>query len=126
MKNIYLETLASIICSSDKISDKGVPITLSVKGVLISGELISKGTFFDDEGNSGLRSLRSRLLEVAEDHDLNDNNGVDPDHDFEPTLYLKNAKYFVGGGQIPTEGSALIAVDLNSVDAFNMGQFKQE
>ncbi|MCW8041016.1 hypothetical protein [Acinetobacter entericus] len=126
MKNIYLETLASVVCSSEIKADKGVPITLCVKGMLITGDLISKAAFIDDEGNIGLKALRDRMIQVAEEHNLNETEEVTPDYEFEPTLYLKNAKYFSGGNQIPTNGGALITVDLNSVDAFSMGRFEQQ
>jgi len=126
MKNIYLETLASVVCSSNNKTEKGIGITLVVNGMLISGDLVSKGTFFDEEGNDGLKALRDKLVQTAKEHNLNDVDGVEPDYEFEPTLYLKNAKYFSGGNQIPTTGSALITVDLNSVDAFSMGKFEQQ
>lgn len=126
MKNIYLETLASVVCSSNSKVDKGIGITLVVKGMLISGDLVSKGTFFDEDGNEGLKTLRDKFVQTAKDHNLNEVEGVDPDYEFEPTLYLKDAKYFSGGNQIPTTGGALITVDLNSVDAFSMGKFEQQ
>lgn len=126
MKNIYLETLASVVCSSNNKTEKGIGITLVVNGMLISGDLVSKGTFFDEEGNDGLKALRDKLVQTAKEHNLNDVDGVEPDYEFEPTLYLKNAKYFSGGNQIPTTGSTLITVDLNSVDAFSMGKFEQK
>lgn len=126
MKNIYLETLASVVCSSNNKTEKGIGITLVVNGMLISGDLVSKGTFFDEEGNDGLKALRDKLVQTAKEHNLNDVDGVEPDYEFEPTLYLKNAKYFSGGNQIPTTSDALITVDLNSVDAFSMGKFEQK
>lgn len=126
MKNIYLETLVAVVCGSESKTDKGIGITLSVNGMLISGELVSKGTFFDHEGNSTLKALRDKLIHTAEEHNLNETDGVTPDHEFELTLYLKNAKYFSGGNQIPSSGGALITVDLNSVDAFSMGRFEQQ
>jgi hypothetical protein len=126
VKNIYLETLASVVCASKGKTSAGIGITLVVNGMLISGDLISKGSFFDEEGNESLKALQDKLIQTAKDHNLNDVDGVEPDYEFEPTLYLKNAKYFSGGNQIPTNGGALITVDLNSVDAFSMGRFEQQ
>ncbi|MCU4567960.1 hypothetical protein [Acinetobacter radioresistens] len=119
MKNIYLKTIASVMNLSETKLGEGIPVSISVKGMLICGDIITKVEFF--EKSKSLQSLRERLAELDQEY------GSDgSDENDELVLYLKNASYLPNGQNVPFNSNSLIMVEVSSIDAFNMGKFAME
>lgn len=118
MNHVLLGSIAAIMDSGSNESGKGIPITLTVNGLIISGEITTKTDFFNAPENAGLKAMRDRMLEVVRENEL-DEDGMEAD--IASHLYLKNAAYYSAGKQIPASEKTCIMVSLDSVDAFNMG-----
>ncbi|MFU9047414.1 hypothetical protein ACNAUY_13605 [Acinetobacter tibetensis] len=118
MNHILLGSIAAIMDSESNGSGKGIPITLTVNGLLISGEITTKADFFNAPENAGLKAMKDQMIGVAKANGL-DEGGMEAD--IASHLYLKNAAYFSAGKQIPATEKTCIMVSLDSVDAFNMG-----
>lgn len=115
MSHLLLETLASLFVVEENLGT--VPITLNVKGVLVTGEIISKKEYFDAPQNASINSVRLNMIRVAEENGLLKENEDDL---AETHIYLKNASYISGSQHIPNNG-IYIAVAVNSIDSFSMG-----
>jgi hypothetical protein len=117
MSHIILETIASLF-AIDGEKNPSIPITLNVKGILVSGEIILKSEYFNASDNLAFNLIRNKLIEIAE------NNGLTKEDDDEEIaeshIYLKNAFYLNGLQQTPSAG-AYIAVAVESIDSFSMG-----
>ncbi len=118
MNHVLLGSIAAIMDGGGNESGKGIPITLTVNGLIISGEITTKTDFFNAPENAGLKAMRDRMLEVVRENEL-DEDGMEAD--IASHLYLKNAAYYSAGKQIPASEKTCIMVSLDSVDAFNMG-----
>ena len=118
MNHVLLGSIAAIMDGGSNESGKGIPITLTVNGLIISGEITTKTDFFNAPENAGLKAIRDRMLEVVRENKL-DEDGMEAD--IASHLYLKNAAYYSAGKQIPASEKTCIMVSLDSVDAFNMG-----
>lgn len=118
MNHVLLGSIAAIMDGGSNESGKGIPITLTVNGLIISGEITTKTEFFNAPENAGLKAMRDRMLEVVRENEL-DEDGMEAD--IASHLYLKNAAYYSAGKQIPASEKTCIMVSLDSVDAFNMG-----
>lgn len=118
MNHVLLGSIAAIMDGGSNESGKGIPITLTVNGLIISGEITTKADFFNAPENAGLKAMKDRMLEVVKENEL-DEDGMEAD--IASHLYLKNAAYFSAGKQIPATEKTCIMVSLDSVDAFNMG-----
>jgi hypothetical protein len=118
MNHILLGSIAAIMDSENNGSGRGIPITLTVNGLLISGEITTKADFFNAPENAGLKAMKDQMIGVAKANGL-DEGGMEAD--IASHLYLKNAAYFSAGKQIPASEKTCIMVSLDSVDAFNMG-----
>lgn len=118
MNHVLLGSIAAIMDGGSNESGKGIPITLTVNGLIISGEITTKTEFFNAPENAGLKAMRDRMLEVVRENEL-DEDGKEAD--IASHLYLKNAAYYSAGKQIPASEKTCIMVSLDSVDAFNMG-----
>ena len=118
MNHVLLGSIAAIMDGGSNESGKGIPITLTVNGLIISGEITTKTDFFNAPENAGLKAIRDRMLEVVRENEL-DEDGMEAD--IASHLYLKNAAYYSAGKQIPASEKTCIMVSLDSVDAFNMG-----
>lgn len=118
MNHVLLGSIAAIMDGGSDESEKGIPITLTVNGLIISGEITTKTNFFNAPENAGLKAMKDRMLEVLKENEL-DEDGMEAD--IASHLYLKNAAYFSAGKQIPATEKTCIMVSLDSVDAFSMG-----
>ena len=118
MNHVLLGSIAAIMDGGSNESGKGIPITLTVNGLIISGEITTKADFFNAPENAGLKAMKDRMLEVVKENELGE-DGMEAD--IASHLYLKNAAYFSAGKQIPATEKTCIMVSLDSVDAFNMG-----
>ena len=118
MNHVLLGSIAAIMDGGSNESGKGIPITLAVNGLIISGEITTKTDFFNAPENAGLKAMKDRMLEVVKENEL-DGDGMEAD--IASHLYLKNAAYFSADKQIPATEKTCIMVSLDSVDAFSMG-----
>lgn len=98
-----------------------LPITLSVNGQLISGELISRSEFYALEQNATLK----HYVDLINDAEIKEKGEVGEismeDLQF---LHLKNSAYWVNGEKIPSGSGTSIMVNIDSVDAFNIGSLQ--
>jgi hypothetical protein len=118
MKNGLLRVL--VVNANDSIvveKKQTLPITLSVNGQLISGELISRSEFFTLEQNAVLKYHVDII-----DAEIVQKKGEIPDIPIEEIqyLHLKNAAYWVNGVKVPSSQTSIM-VNIDSVDAFNIG-----
>lgn len=108
-------------------------ITLSVGGLLVSGELIDARTYFTDLANVTSEELKDTVSQDALNQldalfaafrDRADHPGNAPDHSasHEPThLHLRNARvYQPGGASAPAAGGVTWRVRLDAVDGFSL------
>ena len=124
MNHVLLGSIAAIMDGGSNESGKGIPITLTVNGLIISGEITTKTNFFNAPENAGLKAMKDRMLEVLKENQLDEGeDGMEAD--IASHLYLKNAAYFSAGKQIPATEKTCIMVSLDSVDAFSMGMLSQ-
>ena len=124
MNHVLLGSIAAIMDGGSDESGKGIPITLTVNGLIISGEITTKTNFFNAPENAGLKAMKDRMLEVLKENQLDEGeDGMEAD--IASHLYLKNAAYFSAGKQIPATEKTCIMVSLDSVDAFSMGMLSQ-
>ena len=99
-------------------------MTLCIGGTIISGDVISKASFYEAEQNKRLKAMRDSIVKVAEDNGLLEDEPESDEFTPEETLYLKDAFYFTGNQRTPSKGGIYIAVNLESIDAFNIGTFE--
>ena len=102
------------------------PLTLAVNGLLISGLIIPKSAYLDQKQNRTLNALYN----LAEKADADQKVDEDPEEELDlekyTRLYLKNARYFVGNSSFPTNGENYAIIDIDSVNAYNMGALGPE
>lgn len=120
MKNALINVVADLMSGEESGQNWG-PVTLCTGGTIISGEVISKASFYEATQNKRLKAMRDSVVKVAEDNGLLEDAPEDDEFKPEETLYLKDAFYIAGNRRIPFEGGIYIAVNLESIDAFNMG-----
>ncbi|WP_216935625.1 MULTISPECIES: hypothetical protein [unclassified Acinetobacter] len=121
MKNGLLRVL--VVNANDSLvveKKETLPITLSVNGQLISGELISRSEFFTLEQNATLKYHVDII-----DAEIVQKKGEIPEIPMEEIqfLHLKNAAYWVNGVKVPSSQTSII-VNIDSVDAFNIGMLQ--
>ncbi|WP_227505816.1 hypothetical protein, partial [Acinetobacter sp. AG1] len=121
MKHAVLRMLVLMINSDlEKVKD-GIAVTLAVNGLMISGRIIPRDDFYNIEQNlvlktfreSGRKSLTTEQISKEED-DLTYLKNID-------TLHLTDAIYVIGTQKVPTTTTTSIIVDIDSIDAYNMG-----
>lgn len=119
MKNGLLRVL--VINANDPLvveQKQILPITLSVNGQLISGELISRSEFYALEQNATLKHYVDLINEV----EIKEKGKIeDVPMDEIQFLHLKNSAYWVNRAKIPSGSGTSIMVNIDSVDAFNIG-----
>ncbi|MDM1020290.1 hypothetical protein QSV37_08220 [Acinetobacter sp. VNK23] len=121
MKHVVLRMLVLMINSDLEKVKEGVAVTLAVNGLMISGRIIPRDDFYDIEQNLVLKTFRDsgrKSLTTAqiskEDDDLTYLKNID-------TLHLTDAIYLTGTQKVPTTTTTNIIVDIDSIDAYNMG-----
>ncbi len=122
MKNGLLRILVVNANDPEVIAQNQVlPITLSVNGQLISGELISRNEFYALEQNVILK----HYVDFINEAEIKENGAPrETPMDELQLLHLKNAAYWVNGAKIPSGAGTNIVVNIDSVDAFNIGSLK--
>jgi len=110
MKNPLLRGLVYLInAQPDDYKDGADEITLSVGGVLISGNIMPRKYFYEIQDNAALNmSLNAQSRQ----------NHQDPAENVK--IHLVNAFYVVGGQRIPKKGGRYITINMDSVDAYNL------
>ncbi|QXW27218.1 hypothetical protein KXJ74_07340 [Acinetobacter johnsonii] len=117
MQNKFIRIQANIMANRNT-EEKGFDITLSVRGVLISGTITTKDEFYAAPQNSHLKRMldySNKMFGEVRDEDM---------FSEEPSLYLKDATYLTGNQMIPSSNGIYISVDLDSIDAFNIGKIE--
>lgn len=120
MKNSLINLVSDLMGGEESGQNWG-PVTLCIGGTIISGNVISKASFYEAAQNKRLKTMRDSIVKVAEDNGLLENEPESGEFEPEETLYLKDAFYITGNRRIPFEGGIYIAVNLESIDAFNIG-----
>ncbi|PKD80255.1 hypothetical protein [Acinetobacter radioresistens] len=122
MKNGLLRILVVNANDPEVIAQNQVlPITLSVNGQLVSGELISRTEFYALEQNVILK----HYVDFINEAEIKENGAPrETPMDELQLLHLKNAAYWVNGAKIPSGAGTNIVVNIDSVDAFNIGSLK--
>lgn len=125
-----LKLFASLINPSDVAQ---ITTTLNVNGVIITGTMIGMKPYYEAIGEKLKETVRgtSEEIDIAVKKDLEEmferlkqppkieelEEGIDFDY-----IYLKNAKFYVGGVFFPAEGTYWIG-KIDSVDGFILGSF---
>lgn len=120
MKNSLINLVSDLMGGEESGQNWG-PVTLCIGGTIISGNVISKASFYEAAQNKRLKTMSDSIVKVAEDNGLLENEPESGEFEPEETLYLKDAFYITGNRRIPFEGGIYIAVNLESIDAFNIG-----
>lgn len=119
MKNGLLRLL--VIDANDPINAEkklSFSVTLSVGGQLISGELISRNEFYNHSQNVPLK----HYIDAIEEEERKVSGEIkETPIDKINLIHLRNASYWVNGSKIPSTNGTNIIVNIDSVDAFNMG-----
>ena len=127
----FLQSLVSIVNNESA----SIPITLSVGGLLISGEMIGGKTYFNEfarQFKDSFKDLNSKTAATIEEsfkrlgevYDLIPQKAQEHASLPEPRLiHLRNAQtYHAGGSPIPAEEGALWRGRLEAVDGFSLGR----
>ena len=122
MKNGLLRVLVVNANDPEVIAENQVlPITLSVNGQLISGELICRTEFYALEQNAVLK----HYVDLIDEAQIKEKGArQETPMDELQLLHLKNAAYWVNGAKIPSGVGTNIAINIDSVDAFNIGSLQ--
>ncbi|RZG63975.1 hypothetical protein EXE25_18115 [Acinetobacter bouvetii] len=121
MNNLLLKNIVYLLnMEPDKYADGADGVTLSVNGTLITGKLIPREFFYDAKQNSMLKAIIGP--EPKDDSEQN-NDDVDLNVQIEKLtlLHLKDAFYVMGSQRIPSTGGIYIAINIDSIDAYSMG-----
>jgi hypothetical protein len=133
----FLQSLVSIV--NDEYESAGIPITLSVGGLLISGEMIGGKTYFNEfacqfkDGFKGISSETAATIEVAFKRlgDVYDpvqkesrgNAYIPKPH----LVHLRNVQmYHAGGPALLSEKGVLWRGRLEAVDGFSLGKLSPD
>ena len=122
MKNVELRMIAYLLHTNpEKFKDGGDGVTLVVNGLLLSGITIPRATYIEQDQNLTFKSFfeveKKVIDELAADVETDDVLNLES----YTRLYLKNARYFVEKESLPTNGMNYAVVNIDSVDAFNLG-----
>lgn len=122
MKNGVLKILVFEVNHSSNIENElTYPITLSANGQLISGDIISRKEFYQTEHNSIINRYAA-LMDKNEIEKYGEIREIPLDE--LKILHLKNAAYWINGTKIPSGDGTYMIVNIDSVDAFNIGALK--
>lgn len=118
--------------------DIGIPITCSVGGLLVSGELVSGQQYFEDFGkdltkgfiNSGI-DIGNGIAEVLKKMGDSVYKNTSKEEETEPSepsyIHLKNVKFFHPAGQpIPSNQGSWWRGRLQAVDGFVLGSLSYD
>lgn len=98
-----------------------IGITLNVNGVLVSGIITSRKDFYNSNQNYVLKPLYDALMEqMAADGEEFDETNLDNIG----LIHLKDAAYMAGSQRIPSTGGMTIAIEIDDIASYNMGQLK--
>ncbi|WEI20143.1 hypothetical protein PY247_10705 [Acinetobacter proteolyticus] len=128
MRNFELRMLAYLVSESpEKYKDGGDGLTLVVNGMLMSGNIIPKPAYLEQKQNTTLKHLFDTADKLKAEIEVEEVQ-VEEEVGLEDytRLYLKNAKYFIGGQFYPSNGDNYAAINIDSIDAFNMGALGPE
>lgn len=130
-----LQSLISIVNNESA----SIPITLSVGGLLISGDMIGGKTYFDEfarqfkDGFTAISSETAATIEEAfkrlgDVYDpLQKEASSDASRAHPHLVHLKEAQIYHSGGQLsPTEKGVLWRGRLDAVDGFSLGRLSLE
>ncbi|MDO3664782.1 hypothetical protein [Acinetobacter higginsii] len=124
MKHIVLRMLVLMINSNLEKVKEGVAVTLAVNGLLISGRIIPRDVFYDIEQNLVLKTFRdSERKNFTDEQRSKEKNDLTYLKNID-ILHLTEAVYLTGTQKIPSITTTSIIVDIDSIDAYNMGSTK--
>ena len=129
--DIFLQSLISIVNDESA----SIPITLSVGGLIISGDMIGGRTYFNEfarQFKDGFKDISSETASAIEKTFKSLGDVYDPSQQ-EPQgsapiskpylVHLKDAQiYFSGGSRSPAEKGVLWRGRLDAVDGFSLGR----
>ncbi|CAM4345295.1 hypothetical protein MMP66_00485 [Acinetobacter dispersus] len=121
MKHIVLRMLVLMINSNLEKVKEGVAVTLAVNGLIISGRIIPRDVFYDIEQNLVLKTFRdSERKNFTDEQRSKEKNDLTYLKNID-ILHLTEAVYLTGTQKIPSITTTSIIVDIDSIDAYNMG-----
>lgn len=121
MKHIVLRMLVLMINSNLEKVKEGVAVTLAVNGLIISGRIIPRDVFYDIEQNLVLKTFRDSERKNFTDEQLSKEKSDLTYLKNIDILHLTEAVYLTGTQKIPSITTTSIIVDIDSIDAYNMG-----
>ncbi|MCU4581155.1 hypothetical protein KTJ32_09160 [Acinetobacter gyllenbergii] len=121
MKHIVLRMLVLMINSNLEKVKEGVAVTLAVNGLIISGRIIPRDVFYDIEQNLVLKTFRESERKNFTDEQLSKEKSDLTYLKNIDILHLTEAVYLTGTQKIPSITTTSIIVDIDSIDAYNMG-----
>jgi len=119
MKNALLRFLIYTVNHPDNSeSDLNYEITLNVGGQIISGTIIPRKEFYEAEHNAQLNYYIKEIekVQLEENGEIQDT----PPEDLN-IFHLKNAAYWFNNSKIPGGDGTYMIVNIDSVNAYNMG-----
>jgi hypothetical protein len=127
VRDWYLESFVDLI-DADEDDKDGVPITLTVKGAVITGDLISQNKYFKllSKFIKGDQPEENYLSEQALNYSK---RAIDKRKESEvvdaPYIHLENARYLSHNGLIPVNG-ILWRGKIEDVNGFNLGSLSRK
>lgn len=126
MKNRLLKYPVYLINENpEEYKDGADGITLSVNGMLITGQLVPRKYFYEAEQNTFLNRLMVPEDEIvkdqAEGEQTTEEVDVEAEVDKITLIHLTNAFYMMGSQRAPSSGGMFIAVNIDSIDAYSIG-----
>ena len=125
MKNVLIRTLMLIANKNpEKFANGADSLTLNVGGQIIVGKIVSRDIFLKQPQNAVLKAIDDAYSSNMTPEQI---EKEESEMNIETTnyLYLKDACYFVDGKFIPSNGNNYMSVQIDSIDAFNMGSLHQ-
>ena len=115
MRDPVLEMIVSL--SEDQESPLEAALTLVVGGFLVSGHLISKRNFFEQNPITQAINIASDRISAENEH------SEEPEDDGKRRyIHLRDARYFQSGGPpIPGNGGVFCRIKLTDVSGFHFG-----
>ncbi len=124
MKHSILRAVVANVNLGDVyVPELDIGITLNVNGVLVSGIIISRKEFYNTDQNFVLKPLYDALIEqMANDGEVFDETELENIR----LIHLKDAAYMTGSQRIPSTGGMTVAIDIDDIASYSMGQLKIE
>ncbi|MEL7074909.1 MAG: gas vesicle accessory protein GvpU [Cyanobacteria bacterium J06629_2] len=127
------DIVLSVLISSFAEYGIGIGVTLNVKGLIISGELISREKYFkgiiqETERANGDSEMIKIVTDTFTTMDkiIKDKLSEKEKKPFPNYIHLKNARFFPGGNCTPNNKGVLWRGRLSEVDGFSIGNLSPQ